>query len=794
MNQTTQICLIGMHQGAIPDDVVVVDSDHNYVTACQGIRAGKCSVIWARTRVHFEWMKAYTALIGLEASFVIKTPRLLLADAWQVDVPDWLEDGTVEEQGLLQIEVPNGHPRDFARTALVTLFGDVFTSDRLTETGVIQAIQALTAPPVPELRAQYPVLDPCLADCCEQWRSAGQEPWVEMACGQLQSQPEHLQKDLTHYVLLGGYPDRMLGFTVTLQQAKALRSMDRAALSKMSLHALGISDSVEQVSLFFNDVAASVTDEGEFLKVLQCTSGLLAKEFDLLHGILTSGKFAVTEGVVVRVQEHFGPGRVVSRVKLGLLKNLVVPPRPQVPAADAEWDWQEWLAWIGDEYLPYHHWQHASHQFDPEIEAVVARFSDWYVSAYESIHATPERSIVHALTTLTEQIMQDEMSLVFIIDCLPYTFTNQFTAAFTSAGFHRHDAKSVCALLPTFTEVCKPLLISGQWDADFSSYEKAVEHRGKQAWPGKTVRYFGGDLSALRGSGQQEEQSVLVLNYLPGDETLHADVLSAGSTYEEELHRIYSRLADAAREVFGRCNTQADKFGVYVLTDHGATRILAEETDSIDSAVVKKLFPTEKHRFASIEDGDIGSIPANLWDFGYRFKQPFLDSTQTYFIPSGHNTIRAGVPKGYVHGGATPEEVIVPVMTWRPVAVPWKAPSSRFVGLSLEAGTAKSVFYVKRMITLKIELQNPNAKPMAVERVDVLDPVADVRRSSTGPLAPGKTMTVEVECSFDAAALRADELAVQITYSIEGAQQVTDCRTAASFKSAVTGGFSLKNL
>jgi len=744
--------------------------------------------------VHFEWLKAYCDLVGYEASFVMKTPRLLLADAWQVDVPDWLEDKTVEEQALLQVEAPKEHPRDLARTALVALLGDVFANDRLTEADVVAAVQTLTAPPASDLRTQYPVLDDCLRDCCERWRNAGHESWVEMVCRELQSGPENLQKDLTHYVLLGDYPDRLLEFTVTLQQAKALRSMDRVAMKKMSLHALGTNESAEQIALFFSDVGKDVCSEADFLKVLQSTSGLLAKEFDLLHSILTSGRFAVTEEVVTRLQDHFGPGGAVPRIKLGLLGHLVVPLRPQIPPDDVNWNWQEWLDWVRDEYIPYRHWQQASLESDPDLEAMVSRFSDWYVSNYESIHANPERSIVHALTQLSEQIAQDEISLVFVIDCLPLTFVDELNTAFTSAGFHRHAAESVCALLPTFTEVCKPLLISGEWTADFSSYKKAVEHRGAQAWGGKAVRYFGGDLNALRGSGPQDKQSVLVLNYLPGDETLHTDVLAAGSTYEEELHRIYCRLAEAAREVFERCGSQADKFGVYVLTDHGATRLLAEETDCIDSAVLKSLFPTEKHRFAAIEDGDIDSIPTNLWDFGYRFKQPFLESTNTYFIPRGHTTIRAGVPKGYVHGGATPEEVIVPVITWRPIAVPWKAPSSRFVGLNVDALTTKADIYVMRMITLKIELQNSNTKPMMIERVDVLTPGSDVRRGSTGELAPGKSLTVEVECTFDATSLTADELAVQITYSIEGTQQVADCRTAASFRSAVTGGFSLKKL
>ncbi|MDC0267839.1 hypothetical protein OAK97_00875 [bacterium] len=794
MDQPLQISLVGSHQGNVPDDVVVIKDELGYALVCRSLRDGEHPAIWTRARVHFEWLKAYTDLIGTEACFVEKTPKLLLADAWQVDVPHWLTDEAIEKQQLLQVDIPAGHPQDFARTALGALLGDVFFGDRLTEEALIQIVQALTTPSASDVMERYPVLSSCLADSCERWVKAMQEPWSEMVCSQIQSNPGHLHRDLTYLILLGGYPQKLLEFKVALQHAQALLSMDRSALRRMALHQLTVTDATEQINLFFADVSKSVSNESEFEKVLSCTSGLLSRELDLLHDILSSVNFSVTESIVRKVQDHFAAGRGVSKVKLALLNHLVVPPRPRIPGPGATWEWPEWLSWASEEYLPFRHWQQLSGTHDPELEGAVAQFSDWYLAAYESIHADATSSIAHVLTSLTEEIQRDEVSLVLIVDCLPQTFLAQLSEAFCAAGFHRHDSRSVCALLPTFTEVCKPILVTGEWAGNFKSYEKAVVIRAEQSWPTKTAQYFGGDLNALRASGPFENSSVLVLNYLPGDETLHSDAVAAGSTYEEELYRIYARLADTAKEVFARCGTPADKFGVYVVTDHGATKVLPEETENLESSAVQKLFPVEKHRFASIDDAEVDSIPANLWEFGYRFKQPFRKSSETYFIPRGHNTIRSGTPKGYVHGGATPEEVIVPVITWRPIAVPWKQPAVRFVELSFDTGTGKALFYVKRMSTLCLELQNPNTKSIAIGQTDLVGPEADVRGSSSGTVLPGKTLVVKVECSFGSAALNSDELAVRINYSIEGNQQVVDCRTEALFKSAMTGGFNLRDL
>lgn len=794
MNQHIQICLVGSFQEEVPGGVIVVESDLDYVKACKALRSGGCSVIWSRTRVHFEWLKAYTELLAVDAQYVEMTPKLLLADAWQVDIPDWLTDDDVQEQKILKIDIPAAHPHDFARTALAALLGDAFICDKLTEESLIRIVQALTAPSAPEIHNRYPLLKACLQDCCERWDKATQTPWSEMACEQLQKNPDHLRRDLTYLVLLGGYPKKLLEFKVSLQLAQALREMDRSVLRKMQPHPLAITDAIEQIDLFFRDVGHKINTETDFVKVLNCTSGLLPREFDLLREILSSGIFQASKNIVKKMQEHFAPGRAVSKVKLELLNNLVVPLRPKTSQDTVNWGWSEWMSWILDEYLPYRRWQQSSGTFDPEVETIVGRFSDWYVSSYESIHADHQRSIVHVFSALREQIQQDEVSLVFIVDCLPLAFLPQLSTAFISAGFHQHDLRSVCALLPSVTDVCKLRLITGEWETTSAPYEKAFKRRGEQSWPNKSVKYFGADLNALRDSGPFQEPSVLMLNYLSGDETLHSDVVAAGSTYEEELHRIYSRLANAAKEVFERSGINADTFGVYIVTDHGATKILPEETDNIDSVVVRKLFPDEKHRSAKIDDSDVDSIPSNLWEFGYRFKQPFVESKETYFIPRGHNTIRAGTPKGYVHGGAAPEEVVVPVVTWRPVSVPWKPPASRFLELNVDPGTKKATFYVRRMSKLRLELQNPNTKPIEIGQISVFEPAADVRDALHGVVPPGKTLVVEFECSFDRAALTADELAVRINYSIEGSQQVADCRTAAIFKSAMTGGFNLRDL
>ncbi len=794
MASTLQISMVGSYQGDTPEGTLLVENDRDYVQVCQQVRAEPTGAVWTRSRVHFEWLKAYMMLLKLEAEFVIKTPRLILAESWHVSIPDWLTDEIVEDQQLLKLEIPKKHPEDFSSTVLTGLFGGAFSCTHLDEKALISMLSAITAPGAAESLSRYPVAKACLRDVCDKWQAIGHETWLSAVCSQLQADPEGFQRDLTYYLLLGTYPAKMLEFKVPLQQAVTLRSMNRDDLKNLPFHTAAKDDAIDQIDLFFADVANQVENEQSWQKLLKTTSGLLLREFELLRKVLESGTFPVTEGTVKDFTEHFIEEGAVPKIKLRSLGDLIVPDKPRIPASDASWEWDEWLAWASEEYLPYRQWQQRAEHYDTDVEAAVATFSDWYLRAYESIHADQNRSLVHAINSLSKQIQQDKVSLVYIVDCWPVVFADLLGEAFTARGFHRHSNNLVCAPLPTVTEVSKPLVISGEWQAEFSSYEKAVAHRAGQSWPNKKVQYFGDDLNALRKASVQPDGTVFVLNFLPGDKILHEDALAQGSTYDNELFRIYSRLAEVAAEVFEQSGVAADEFGIYVLSDHGATMVLPEETQTMDSGVMKKLFPDEKHRFAAVDDSAVSSVPANLWDFGYKFKQAFQYSTTTYFIPRGHNTIRGGVPKGHVHGGATPEEVLVPVMAWRPVSAAWKPPAIRFVDLKLEPGTGVASFYIKRMILLKLEIQNPNSQALDIRKIEIQEPVSDVRFATTGKIGPGKTFDVEIQCSFGAEAQKAEELAVQVSYSIEGTEGIVTCRTAAAFKSAISGGFSLKDL
>ena len=195
-----------------------------------------------------------------------------------------------------------------------------------------------------------------------------------------------------------------------------------------------------------------------------------------------------------------------------------------------------------------------------------------------------------------------------------------------------------------------------------------------------------------------------------------------------------------------------------------------------------------------VEKGLADAVPENLWSLGYRFVPPFVKGENVFFIPRGHSTVSSSASKGYAHGGATPEEVIVPVAVFKATKVDWKAPKARFVGLQVHPTTGNALFHIQRLTRLSIDIQNPNFEDLRFVRATILSPEAELKGQELPLVAKGGTATVSLECYFDRSALGQKELTIQLVYEITGEDRVIELKVAGEFKSAVTGGFSLKDL
>ena len=795
-----KVSLVGDFAGTIPPETLVVQNDADYVLAAQVIRdcaeQNKTARIWVRKKAHYNWLQAYVESVALQVAFAEKTPRLILADAWQVTIPDWLKDEQVLDQNLLTLQLPDQHPADFTSAMLEIFLGKPFIKDQIS----IEDIPNLLSVAFPEkqtLLGKYPVLGQCFEEKCLKWEEHSILSWTKAVCAFLQNEPESFWHDLSLWVLLSNYPEKLLGYVISPHQMALVQQLAPEKLAGIELHGVALDEASLQVKLFFDDVGKEIKTAEDVEKIISCCSGRFHDEFVRLMKILQNVSSLVQEQQLESIKQKFASCPGVTTADLIKLNTFIVPDSPAILSEGETWDANRWSEWTAQEYIPYRHWITENNSENNDLEETVAAFSDWYVDNYSAIHQEVDTSLVHVLTSWTDRIRSDELSLILVIDCLPLTYFHLLLKAFRISGFHKHEQGVRFAPLPSTTETCKSLLLSGDWHHEKkASYEAIVDQRVKVSWPEKKAFYLP-NLQAMASSASSDEESaVYILNYIPSDEVMHSNPGLKGMTYDDELFNCFTKLAEAAHSFLQRSQKNNQDVSVYVVTDHGATRILDPERKSFESTIVQDLFENSKHRFATIDKSEPDSIPDNLWDIGYRFKQPFGDCNFTYFIPQGHKT--AGVKKGaqgYVHGGATPEEIIVPIAVFKAVESEWKEPLGRFADIKLDSASQAVVFHIQRIVGIEIAIQNPNPEPLRIIRVEIVKPEAsEVREFNPCTIEGNSEKQFDVKCYFKKEATRENELLLRFIYQYGEEEREFVLPLKSIFKTAVTGGFSLKNL
>jgi len=131
---------------------------------------------------------------------------------------------------------------------------------------------------------------------------------------------------------------------------------------------------------------------------------------------------------------------------------------------------------------------------------------------------------------------------------------------------------------------------------------------------------------------------------------------------------------------------------------------------------------------------------------------------------------------------------------YKPEKMVWKPLLWQFIGLDLERKTGRAKFFIQRVISLELKLQNSNATEIRVLRASVLSPDTDLKDCSR-PIVPAVGEAVmTLDCYFRKAALGQPRLDIEIVYEMAGGTHTALVSLESVFKSAVKSGFSLKDL
>lgn len=791
------------HIGKLPmawdQETVLVENDTDYVQACSRFFPEGSQVfpqeIWVRSQTHVKWLEDFVGQTGLEVTTRLMTARDVLVDRWNVSIPDWLTDDMVISNGLLDLQVEKGAKASFIDRMLVHFFGHALSARRLSGENVSWVIKAIVGEQAEGILEEYPVVQLCLEDKCRQWHANSSEPWSNAVCEAIPIARNQVWQWTTFGILLGGYPRKLLEYVLSPKQIQTVESLPKKGLDAIPMEPAAREEAVQQIDVFFESIKTEITDSQSFQKVLGFTSGHLLREFSWIEALIKAHRFSVTRQDVEQVRRQFDLCPGLSSFQLRSLTKYVKPARPRLLAEDEVWSKEEWIRWTLEEYLPYRTWQVNNQRYDKEVEETVQRFSQWYLDSYASIHQASDGSMVHFLgKALLEQKLPSAV-IVLLVDGLPIHFFELLDAELQHLGFSRHALEHRFVPLPTSTFYTKPQILSGSWDIAHQEYRQILEQRAEGEWGGRTPIYVS-NLKSLAAAELSSNNPVLLFNFTDCDELLHEDMEAKHMTHEEQLQFRFNRMGEVLNTLLETWQGTREQITLLILTDHGATRILDEERTAFESSVISRIFPDEKYRYASIKAEEAREVPENLWHLGFSFRPPFATNEAAFFIPKGHNTVKASTQSraGYAHGGATPEEVIVSAAQYRLVKAPWKAPKTRFLNLSIDPQSGKAKFYIQRLIPVELEIQNPNTQEMIIHNAGVVTPDADVKGSDLPKIPSSGVGVLRLECYFKKGALEAEELVIEFDYEVAGEKRTKTVSLSSEFRSAMSTGFSLKDL
>ena len=752
-----------------------------YARIAEAIHAGQPLTVVVRHQTCAAWLQAAQEKYGPKlVRAVTISHRGRLAELWGVEIPDWVTDVALARSGLLDVPLQAQSGQHFEDVVLETFYSPFLAYDRLPVTYLADLLNSFELERWAKA-AQRPLVKEVLARRLQAWAEAAASPGERLVVEALQRDPAALAHKLAQVKVLAGYPPqvgkRILG--VEYDYLAAL-NLD---FSGLPVREADVADVVDQIRVHLNTLVQALSPSEALLAMLDQVSGHLVAEFEAVQALLKSGTVVLDADLVRHVRRKFTPIHDRLEQELADLDLLVTPPRPPQPDPDGAWTADEWLDWAVEHYLPYRFWLEEIGQHDKEIATQADAYAEWLYTQYPALRLTYPRMVYQGLLALHDRLTGSAPVLVVVADNLNYKFLPDLARYLQAQGFFVEQSIPHLAMLPSCTEVSKKCLFIGQPEPfPGTAYEKPTIEAWEPALGKRQICYLP-DVIALR-SVRRREHDVYFLNYLPVDRALHEDERQTGVPYSAAVRQRLRTLAEDIRTFAERIGAERD-LAVIVISDHGSTRISAEAPNPIDRRFYATRVTDKHHRYVTISDAELKALPDNVRFECYIFEKERFGLPTNYL--AARSTYRFSDPgEGiYVHGGLSPEETIVPLTVFAPVAVKPKPLTVRLLADEFRYG-------VKSLI--RLELVNPNQYACQEVHVEVLNSNIVAALTVVGDLDALSQTEVQVEARFRRITEETTALQVRIGHKFLGQPYSQVENLPVKMKRIVTTTFDLDEL
>jgi len=583
----------------------VFDYPYAYLALKEAIHSSSAVSIHVRNYTVATWLTQCARSYG-DTHIMLRTytPRDALKERWQIAIPPDVSDRDILQSGLLDVQVVPKEGQDFWDILLENFYDDGFTF-KVFPSGKLSALlnsfhrtrwQAATQRPL-AIRAQR--------DRLTQWMRTADSDALRTVIQLLMRDPASVRSNLISYKVLRNYPQR-LGEKVLGGMWETFRKV-HVEVEDLKYTKEDVSRALQEIEYYLTDILDQVKSAADLELLLDQMSGYLHEEFNYIEQLAREHPEYLTPALLLRIEQRFRPIKGTIENILVWLRGMLRPDPPQEP--DTSWSTPQWLAWVTNSYMPYYSWLDAQAKREPDVANQAFLFADWFYEHFIAIkNGEPQYFAFNALYQERERmIIGDTVTLVLIVDNLNFMYFDELRQQFNQQGFSLKEVKPLFSLIPTATEVGKAALIAGQGDQmDLfdARYGELVANVWEPILHGKKVKY-------LQNIGELQQERALAhdvyfLNYLPIDIALHQDNRDSGRSHAEIIHESLVSLAKTVANFAKRFQIE-QRLNVYVISDHGSTRIPQDAVNVIDQKLFKGVVGSGESQRISIRSSQFAS-------------------------------------------------------------------------------------------------------------------------------------------------------------------------------------------
>lgn len=687
----------------------------------------------------FKWLSKLKDLYGDTNIEIWKNnPREALMRKWHLAyLPENVSDRDILEINLLELKITPKEGETFENIILENFYSSILTHKEFPIYKLINLLEELVVNNKWETHKNKPIVVKQYKSRLDEWLKNSKKEEYNTIIENLKNNPVSLYQKLMNLKLLNSYPNR-IGESVLGSDFNIYKKLN-LDLSNLVIDLKEAEIAINEIDIFLkNDIKVNSIDEIE--EVLPILSGYLLLELDYLMKLVRYYKKNVNKELIEKIKDKFA---AISNLKQILIKfknlDLLVPRQaPSEPGND--WGAEEWSKWAVEEYLPYKFWLEEINEYDEKVASYSEKFGDWFFGNFIKLKTDFPRFLHKVILDIGYRIKdKSEISLLLVIDNFNYKYFSDLRDIFNKQGFFCKDSQPYFSMIPTETFVCKRSIFSGLSEINSlgnKSYDKII----KEAWAGyvgsKKFKYLS-NLGALNKIKSLDHE-VYILNYCNIDELFHKDEEDLGRPHREEVGYHLQNLVNAVIDFSKRLRIDR-KFSIYICSDHGSTKIQSSTSSTIDRKYYKAKSENKHHRFVTITDKQLQKLPSHVESNAYVLKKEEYGLLENVIIARGYNRFKKSNGRYYIHGGLSPEEVIVPFAIFEKVLV---EPKEIIIHL------LKNAFRYSVKSNIELEIVNINDYEITDIAVDILNSNVESQIQRVKQISPKNKYVLEIPSRF----------------------------------------------